>query len=293
MELLYYTEETFRVVIAFAIMGVMSGVTMDGGAPADRDGGAARNDLPVPVESGGVTPREAGDGEVSPLFGRGALVSLSVWGVMVLGITGGIAGVTPLWPLLPVVGAAVPVALVFLAVWHAKNQREALKGREIRAVLVSDERAERELLGALLQSDGLTPAGAAARTSLGVTQAAGILERLAGKGHLDVAAVDGDLVYALRNGGPRRAPQAGQAADRREGAEGGASAKPPVEPLGEREVEVARMLASGMTNREIAGELYVSHGTVKAHTANIYRKLGVHNRAEMIQRARDLELLDG
>lgn len=39
-------------------------------------------------------PAEVEEGEVSPLFGRGALVAFSVWGVMVLGITGGITGVT-------------------------------------------------------------------------------------------------------------------------------------------------------------------------------------------------------
>jgi len=256
---------------------------MDKGTPMHRDGKATRD--------GGAREASAGE-EISPLFGRGALLALSVWGVMVLGTTGGIAGVTPLWPLLPAVGAAVPVALVFLAVWHSRNQGEALKGREIRAVMVSDERAERELLGALLQSDGLTPASAAARTSLGVTQAAWILERLAGEGHLDVAAEDGDLVYALRNGGPQESLRPAAASSHLEGEGPDAPVKPPVEPLSDREVEVARMLASGMTNREIAGELFVSHGTVKAHTASIYRKLEVHNRAGMINRAGDLNLLD-
>lgn len=265
----------------------MSGVgDAKGGRP---DPGGLERGVPAAASA------SADQGSISPLFGRGALVSLTVWGVMVLGVTGGIAGATPLWPLLPAVGAAVPVALVFLAVWHAKNQREALKGREIRAVLVSDERAERELLGALLQGNGLTPAAAAARTTLGVTQAAEILERLAGKGHLDVAAVDGDLVYDLRDDGPRALPSSGWKEDPTALAEANsgpdAAAEPPAEPLSEREVEVTRLLASGRTNREIAHELYVSHGTVKAHTASIYRKLGVHNRAEMIGRARALRLL--
>jgi DNA-binding NarL/FixJ family response regulator len=70
---------------------------------------------------------------------------------------------------------------------------------------------------------------------------------------------------------------------------------PPAEalddPLSERELEVMKLLASGRTNREISHELYVSHGTVKAHAANIYRKLGAHSRAEMISRARTLGIL--
>ena len=51
------------------------------------------------------------------------------------------------------------------------------------------------------------------------------------------------------------------------------------------------LLASGRTNSEIAGDLFVAQGTVKAHVANIYRKLGANNRAEAILRARNLKLL--
>jgi DNA-binding NarL/FixJ family response regulator len=197
---------------------------------------------------------------------------------MVLAATGSIAGSTALWPLLPIVGSAVPLGLVFLAVWHAKNQREALRGHEIRAVLSSDDRAEREVLGALLQSGALAPAAAAARTSLSVSQASEVLERLAAKGHLDVTAREGNLEYALRaeRRDEERLPPPAEALD---------------DPLSERELEVMKLLASGRTNREISHELYVSHGTVKAHAANIYRKLGAHSRAEMISRARTLGLL--
>ena len=92
---------------------------------------------------------------------------------------------------MPIVGAAVPLVLVFLAVQHAKNQREALRGDEIRTLLVTDDGAERVELGALLQSNELTPVAAASRTNLSVTQATEVLERLAGNGHLDVAAVEG------------------------------------------------------------------------------------------------------
>ena len=64
------------------------------------------------------------------------------------------------------------------------------------------------------------------------------------------------------------------------------------DPLSEREREVLGLLASGKTNREVAAELYVSPGTVKAHVAAIYRKLGAHNRAEMLNKARAFGLLD-
>jgi LuxR family maltose regulon positive regulatory protein len=63
------------------------------------------------------------------------------------------------------------------------------------------------------------------------------------------------------------------------------------EPLTDREREVLSLLAEGLTNPEIAEALVVATGTVKAHTASIYRKLDVHNRMEAAARARELGLL--
>jgi DNA-binding NarL/FixJ family response regulator len=62
-------------------------------------------------------------------------------------------------------------------------------------------------------------------------------------------------------------------------------------PLSDREREVLEAIASGATNREIAGELYLSPHTVKEHTSSLYRKLGVRNRAEAVQRAQRLGLI--
>ena len=52
----------------------------------------------------------------------------------------------------------------------------------------------------------------------------------------------------------------------------------PVEPLTEREIEVAGKVAEGQTNADIGAELFISAGTVKTHVAAIQRKLGVRNR---------------
>lgn len=58
-----------------------------------------------------------------------------------------------------------------------------------------------------------------------------------------------------------------------------------IEPLTEREIEVLELIALGMTNKEIAQQLIVAPGTVKAHTSSIYRKLNVTNRTEAAARA--------
>ena len=64
-----------------------------------------------------------------------------------------------------------------------------------------------------------------------------------------------------------------------------------IEPLSQRELEVLHLIALGRTNQEIARQLVVAPGTVKAHTASIYRKLDAGNRTEAVARARQLGVL--
>lgn len=65
-----------------------------------------------------------------------------------------------------------------------------------------------------------------------------------------------------------------------------------IEPLSEREQEVLRLVAAGLTNREIADSLSISAETVKKHASAIFGKLSVANRTEAAARARGLGLLD-
>jgi LuxR family maltose regulon positive regulatory protein len=73
--------------------------------------------------------------------------------------------------------------------------------------------------------------------------------------------------------------------------EAGSASSDIVEPLSPRELEVLQLVALGCTNQEIAQQLVVASGTVKAHTASIYRKLQVANRTQAVARARRLGLL--
>ncbi len=63
------------------------------------------------------------------------------------------------------------------------------------------------------------------------------------------------------------------------------------EQLSERELEVLRLIAKGLSNPEIARQLYLSPNTLKAHTQNIFLKLEVHSRLQAANRAKELGLI--
>jgi LuxR family maltose regulon positive regulatory protein len=64
-----------------------------------------------------------------------------------------------------------------------------------------------------------------------------------------------------------------------------------IEPLSARELEVLRLVAQGLSNREISQRLYLALSTVKGHNLQIFGKLQVQRRTEAVARARELGLL--
>jgi LuxR family maltose regulon positive regulatory protein len=64
-----------------------------------------------------------------------------------------------------------------------------------------------------------------------------------------------------------------------------------LEPLSERELEVLRLLTTRLSTPEIAQQLIISVHTVRSHIKSIYGKLGVHRRADALERAESLGLL--
>jgi LuxR family transcriptional regulator, maltose regulon positive regulatory protein len=64
-----------------------------------------------------------------------------------------------------------------------------------------------------------------------------------------------------------------------------------IEPLSRRELEVLRLIAQGLSNREISDRLFLSLNTVKGHNRVIFAKLQVERRTEAVARARQLDLI--
>ena len=69
------------------------------------------------------------------------------------------------------------------------------------------------------------------------------------------------------------------------------AAQPLLEPLSERELEVLRLVAQGLSNQEISARLFLALDTVKGHNRKIFGKLQVERRTEAVARARELGLL--
>lgn len=113
--------------------------------------------------------------------------------------------------------------------------------------------------------------------------------------HVEIALRHGAAGFILKDAGPQLLLEAIRAAangdalispsitvrylDRIAGA--AASAPGDANPLSERELEIARAVARGRSNQEIATELYISLSTVKTHLTSIQNKLGARNRVEI------------
>jgi len=65
----------------------------------------------------------------------------------------------------------------------------------------------------------------------------------------------------------------------------------PIDSLSQRELEVLRLIAQGLSNREIAEKLYLALSTVKGHSRMIFDKLHVQRRTEAVAKGRELGLL--
>ena len=64
-----------------------------------------------------------------------------------------------------------------------------------------------------------------------------------------------------------------------------------ISPLTDRELEVLKLVAEGMSNSAISKELYITLGTTKNHLSNIYSKLEVDSRIKAVIKAKELNII--
>jgi DNA-binding CsgD family transcriptional regulator len=146
-----------------------------------------------------------------------------------------------------------------------------------RGLLAGEDEFEHEFLGALALHDRVPSAFERARTQLCFGERLRRGRRRAdARQHLGSALAVFDQFEAT--------PWAARA--RRELQATGATARPRRDPttadrLTAQELRVSLMIADGATNREAAAQLFLSPKTIEAHLGRAYRKLGVHNRAQL------------
>lgn len=220
--------------------------------------------------------------------GIAALV-IGIWCFFVLSAALALAVNPGSWVIAIGIGVVAPIVLM-------TQVNRAIALYEERKKSLPDAGDQESKLLKVLEERGLvTPATVAINTSLTIEEAARMLERLSSKGHLKTISEHGTIAYSLFEAHkPDETKDARFLDDTASPLQTGGEAVVSgtlTEPISDRELEVLRLLASGRTNREIAGDLFVALGTVKAHTNNIYRKLGARNRIEALSSARELRIL--
>ena len=114
-------------------------------------------------------------------------------------------------------------------------------------------------------------------------------------GYVRVFADEGEALAPLLRHAAARGAHRDDAQRLLAAVEGTAAARPApaggAEALSDREVEVLRLVAAGLPNREVGLRLFISEKTVKKHLSNILGKLGATNRTQAVDQARRLELL--
>lgn len=102
-------------------------------------------------------------------------------------------------------------------------------------------------------------------------------------GYLEKTASRDELVHAVRAvhaGSVAYAPAVARLLSMQAGLAPGPQPTP-------RELQVMRLVAAGLRNREIADQLSIGEATVEFHLHNLYRKLGVHSRTQLLRSARE------
>jgi DNA-binding NarL/FixJ family response regulator len=157
-----------------------------------------------------------------------------------------------------------------------------LNGAEVTAVLAEQAPTVRVLIlttydddDAVLPALRAGAAGYLTKDTTGEALIAAIREVAAGRTVLD-ATVQARLVALLR------APVSTQAAEAPDAAAPPPASDDPAEPLTPRELDVVRLVAEGLSNKQVARRLFVSEATVKTHLNHVLGKLDVEGRPGLV-----------
>jgi DNA-binding NarL/FixJ family response regulator len=115
-----------------------------------------------------------------------------------------------------------------------------------------------------------------------------VLSASTGPEQVDAARARGARAYVAKSVDPQELPAVLRAAAANApftvvGIDSGPTVEGPVSELTDRETDLLRALAQGLSNRRIGKEFWITEQTVKFHLTNIYRKLGVVNRTEAVR----------
>jgi NarL family two-component system response regulator LiaR len=102
-----------------------------------------------------------------------------------------------------------------------------------------------------------------------------------------------DAIRAVHQGEARLHPEIARKLMEQVARERGRTEESPLADLTEREREVVSLVAHGLSNREIAQQLSISHGTVKTHVSSILSKLNLNDRTQLAIFAINEGLVDG
>lgn len=160
------------------------------------------------------------------------------------------------------------------------RQSRIIEGHVLRAIALQAEGRAGDALVALERALALGEPGGYVRTFVDEGMPVRELLRTAQVRGSSPAYVN-RLLSAFQDDQPQ-VPTAGQEA---------LQEHPYLEPLTDRELEVLRLVADGMTNKQVAETLVLAVGTVKKHLKNVYDKLDVHSRTQAVARARELRIL--
>lgn len=174
--------------------------------------------------------------------------------------------------------AVTAAALVLLALWAPF----AAFGPLVAALAATSRRRWVRLAWLVPAAVSLAPMGPTAAAGLALLEAVAFALAV----RSEAAAAEHAALTALRDGLRERVialeEENTALADEAARSVGTPAAKAALEGLIDRERSVLALVAEGLDNREVAGRLYLSEGTVRNHVSAILRKKQLHNRAQLV-----------